>query len=298
MEKYIIIALILLFGLVYYFDNKQDNKVADLEKSSTLELDKNKSKGKSFWKIFVDHNKSKNYYKGRGITVKSSNKPDSDTSACVGVTKSDKDMIITKFAGYVLQYPCTVNQSGEYHIEYNPDGTILSQRYRLDISVILGQKNGSFWWDGKSLNKNDTQGFRVQLVSNGNPVSLEYLKDRIKKSTFVKHIKDKNYSVYKDRNYVFTILDEKSKYIDDNPSISCDRYGNFEPQELFSPFHNVTWKKSECTIIWKYLNYIKIIVFSKPKYAYKYLEIYKQINNALQQTIIEKPNNPLKPKEK
>ena len=298
MEKYIIIALILLFGIVYYFDKQSEKELVALEQSSTLEIDKNKPKKRSWIKSITNAIKHKNR-PDDGIRRVGSNNPDSNTSACVGITKSDKDMIITKFAGYTLQYPCTVNQSGEYHIEYNQEGTILSQRYRLDISVKLGQKNGSFWWDGKSRNQDGVQGFRVQLVNNGKPITFLHLSDNIQKSIYVKNVKEKNYTVYTDNNYVLavsnkTLTPDSKEY---NLYINCDRYGEFEPYELFSPFHKVDKKKSQCTMIWKFTKDIKVIVRLNPKYAYHFTEIYEAINEGLQQIIIERPNNPPKLRE-
>jgi len=293
MGKYIIIGLLILFGVVYYFDKQHDNKIVALEQSSTLEINKNKPRKRSFWDSITRAIKNKNR-PDDGIRRVGSNKPDSDTSACVGITKSDKDMIITKFAGYVLEYPCTVNQSGEYRIEYNQDGEKISQRFRLEISIKLGQESGSFWWDGKTLNQEGVQGFRVQVESNGNDVSFKHVLDRIKKAKKIKTDDKKNIIVYEEKGSVIATLKKDTKFDGFSPIITCDRNGKIDPYELFSQFHEIKWKKSECSIFWKLTKDIKVWVqWFSPKYAYHFQYIYEQINQALQEMIIKRPKTKL-----
>jgi len=273
MEKYIIIALILLFGVVYYFDKQSNDKLAALEQSSTLEIDKKHPQSKSFWKIFVDHNKSKNYYKDRGITVKSSNKPDSDTSACVGVTKSDKDMIITKFAGYVLEYPCSTTHMGEYHIKYDSENKIIEQRYRLKLLA-------------------------TDLTSDGNKVSFDHIVKRIKNAKKIKESIEKDFIVYEEKNHIIAILKINPDINGLFPHIICDRYGNVDPYKLFSPFHDIK-KKSQCGIYWRLTKDIKAsMLFLPSKFAYNFKDIFEKYNKTLKSFIVEYPNNPQKPTEK
>ncbi len=272
MEKYIIVALILLFGVVYYFDKQQDNKIAELEQSSTLEIDKNKPKKRSWLKSVTNAIKHKNR-PDDGVRRVGSNKPDSDTSACVGVTKSDKDMIITKFAGYVLEYPCTTTHMGEYHIEYDSEHKIIEQRYRLKLLAI-------------------------QLTSDGNKVSFDHIIKRIKSAIKIKEDNEKDYIVYEESNYIIATLKNNQDIEGLFPHIICDRYGDVDPYKLFSPFHEVK-KKSQCGIYWRLTKDIKAsMLFIPSKFAYNFKEIFEKYNKTLKNFIIKYPNNPPKPTEK
>ena len=287
MEKYIIIALILLFGVIYYFDDgKKELTVSDLEKISNQHLNEDRSPKRSWTKLITNAIKDKNR-PDDGIRRVGSNKPDSDTSACVGWPKSDKDMIVTKFAGYVLKYPCTVNQKGEYHIEYNPNGTILSQRYRLKIAVKTGSNN-------------DSIAFPIQLTSNAKRVNFKHDLDSDSSYEKIMDIDTKNLIVYyKKNNGSSSAIASIKNQLDANgfnPIVSCYP-GLHSPYKLFSPLNDVGVKLN-CNAYWSLTKDIKVrIVHFDSKYAYHFSEIYQVINKNLQEMIIEKPNTPLKPSE-
>jgi len=289
MWQYII--LVLIFAIVINFNNQKNNEIQSLQQSSQNKTFQpySKAKKRSLWEIIVSANKAKNYYKDRGITVKGSNKPDSDTSACVGITKSDKDMIITKFAGYVLEYPCTVNQRGEYHIEYNPDNTILSQRYRLNISVVLGQENGSIWWSGNYDDLTNTQGFIIQLISNGKKRSNMPIEDWIKSANKIKEIDEANLIIFRKGNYVRAFIkdlfESKKAYV----SIRCDLTQDADLYKLFSPFHDIG-NKSRCSASWRLTDDITLGVLRiQSKYAYQFYKIYEELNKNIYSIFIEYP---------
>ena len=178
-----------------------------------------------------------------------------------------------------MKYPCTVKHKGEYHIEYNPEGTLLSQRYRLNLSVKMGIES-------------DSISFPVQLSFNGELVSLGNFQDMKTESEKIMDIDFKDLLVfYKNAGNSSYALGVTKFHLDANnysPLVICYT-GNVNPYKLFSPLNDIGVKLN-CNAYWSLTKDIKVrLVHFDSKYAYHFNEIYHVINKKLQEMIIEKP---------
>jgi len=213
--------------------------------------------------------------------------PDSNEEDCVGITKSPKDLITTKFAGYVLQYPCTVNHRGSYSVEFAKDDSIIKQKYSLFLSAVLDKKSESIWPDGNLSSADSKESFFMKLHSDGSFVNFDQIKSRIEKSE--NNIQTNGLDVYTDKNFIIVFEKDMNPDIGQFPHMICDKYGDFDTAHLFQSFNDIG-NKSQCGIYWRLTNEIKVsIIRMKPKYASRFLEIYQILNEGLQKAIIKTP---------
>lgn len=291
MEKYIIIALILLLGIVYYFDRQQQNGILKLQQTSTLEIDKNKPKQDSFFKTVVNHfTKLKKQKKSNNVFYQ--NHPDSDRSHCSQFPTVD-EKITTNFVGYVLEYPCTAIGSGHISISKNEDGS-LKQDYKLTLGMRLGSDKSPYWSLGRNEGLENTQSFLIFLKSNGETVKSSLLLDSLHQYSIAKIDGNVGLKIYLKKLYqrsVIALLINFKDALGNSPSIRCYIDPGETVDDLFSDLYNLKYKYSSCSAYWMLTNKISVTIFSfKAKYAYRFEEIYKAINQGLLNIIIEKPN--------
>ncbi len=214
--------------------------------------------------------------------------PDSNEEDCDGITKSPKDLITTKFAGYVLQYPCTVNQRGSYSVEFAKDDSIIKQNYSLFLSAVLDDQSKNIWPDGKLSSADSKESFFMKLHSDGDFVNFDQIKNRIKKSE--NKIEINGLDVYIEKNFIIVFKKGINPDIGQFPHMICDKYGDFEATHLFQSFNDIG-NKSQCGLHWRLTNDIKVsIIRMKSKYASRFLEIYQILNEGLQKAIIKAPS--------
>ena len=136
-HKLLITLLIITFAIfatVMYAVNDSNNITL---KTSNLEDYQEKPKERSRIADLINTYKTTRSNTKDGIRRERSSFPDSNRANCVGNTISQTEMISTNFAGYVLQYPCTVNERGEYSIDYDQNDSIISQKYILYLALEI-----------------------------------------------------------------------------------------------------------------------------------------------------------------
>ena len=140
--------------------------------------------------------------KDDGIRREGSNRPDSDTSECVGVTKTSDQMITTRFAGHILRYPCTANHDGYSSVHYNQNDEVIYQNHGLYLRVLVRSEKETIW--RRSFNEHGTKrdAFKVQLSSNGQKISNEPIKSWIAGATKVAEFESINIAVYVKGSYI------------------------------------------------------------------------------------------------
>lgn len=81
-----------------------------------------------------------------GLVRRSGHQLDSDESECTypGRGRSDQ-MIRTRFAGYLLEHPCTARGRGHWSTTHSPDGALQSTRYNLRLVLLIDKERTSIW---------------------------------------------------------------------------------------------------------------------------------------------------------
>ena len=217
---------------------------------------------------------------------------DADTSQCgdwKNITPDQK--IITKFAGYLLEYPCTIKTQGDFTVGYNPDGSINFQHFFLSFNVNLGQKNyDGIWWQGGSDDRGKA-GFQVSLYSDGADTKHLPFKEWIKKAEKIKEIKDQNLVIYFDKkshNVRGYLMDQFDQHFNP-PFVFCVIPPEINPEELFLPIQSIE-KSLICNALWFINDDIKVRILGiDTDEVYHFNEIYQTINRGLKKAIIKTP---------
>ncbi|MCF6300324.1 MAG: hypothetical protein L3J52_04290 [Proteobacteria bacterium] len=218
------------------------------------------------------------------------NSPDSDRGQC-SKKPLFTEKIITKFAGYVLEYPCTVSSSGTIRT-YFDDQNNSESIYKLYLGVVFNE-DGSIWKLEHNKHESDKLAFRVNLNSNGR---------KIGRTTFIKqrgqmtkaHDSDINgLSLYRDFGRIVGYLNGEKDASGHPPAISCGAAAETTVEDVFSLLETSIHKLgTSCSAGWAltadiYLYMPRMTIKSKDAYHFK--DIYRIINSGVRDSIISTP---------
>jgi len=205
------------------------------------------------------------------------NKPDSDRSQCSKpplVTQK----IRTRFAGYVLEYPCTVGSSGTISTYFDEQGSSYSD-FELYLYVVFND-DGSVWkLKHDDLNRNKMS-FRVILTSNGREI---HRTPRIKQRDQMTKAYDNEINgltLYRDFSRIVGYLNNEKDASGHPPAISCQAGSNTAVEDVFSLLKNPSFIGTYCSAGWALTEHIYLHMSSgtiKSKDAYQFKDIYRII---------------------
>lgn len=227
--------------------------------------------------------------KDDGIRREGSNRPDSDTSECVGVTKTSDQMITTRFAGHILRYPCTANHDGHWSVNYNQNDEVIYQNHALYLRVLIRPEKETIW--RRSFNEHGTKrdAFKVQLSSNGEKITNEPIKMWIAGATKLAVFDSINIVVYLNGNDLKGFILDQMNDLGGYPNISCTGSTANRALKLFDP-NLPPHVGSSCSVSWNLNDYIKVHVLMFDSLLARDFEFfYRKINQGLKETIIKEP---------
>jgi len=252
MEKYIIIALILLFGVIYYFDKQHDNTVETLERPSITILEE-------------------------------------DKSHCDSILSKDQK-IITLFSGYILHYPCTAESHGRIRTYYD-DNQNKQHVFQLYFKIHFTTNNQPIWRFDSSDSSSLKKPYMIHFSSNGLPGDFVLTLDNATESKMVKEIKKKGLIIYRDGGArVIAFLNNEKDAIGQPPAMICNFTDRISVDKVFNPIEKFKMKFPPCRAMWMLTEDIRILITEIGiDEAYLFKEIHEAINRDLIEIIIEKP---------
>lgn len=227
--------------------------------------------------------------KDDGIRRVKSIYPDSDTSECVGVTKTSDQMITTRFAGHILRYPCTANHDGHSVLHYNDANELIYQNHALYLRVLIRPEKETIWrrsFDEKSDGKD---AFKVMLSSNGKKISHEPIKKWIANASKVSDFESLNLSVYLNGNdikgFILNVMNDDRGY----PNIGCTGSTAERALDIFDPVRP-PFDRAVCRGTWNLNEYIRVVVLMfDSDLARDFNFFYQKIDQGLREIIVSTP---------
>ena len=216
---------------------------------------------------------------------------DSDKSKCSMVPKVT-ELVTTKFAGYILKYPCTAGSKGSIRIEKSENGEILSEEYTLYLGVQLGANKNSIWNDRTIVN-DDYESFLIILKSNTKPKSLPIFEELDSVYSIYKKDTSSGLDIYfKTSNQsVLGILSKIKDSSGNSPSVSCYLDAEDEIDDVFSNLYNLQYKYASCNAHWMLTQDISLSIHSfKAEFANDLRFLYESLNPEMKKIIESKPN--------
>ena len=261
------------------------SKTVQIEKLNPVSLEKPKANDKSLVEIYEFH---KNRKKTSNIINSGA---DSDKSECSMVRKVS-EYVTTKFAGYILEYPCTAGSKGTIKTELSDNGEIVNQEYTLYLGIQLSDQKDSIWNDRLSNSREGKEGFLIILKSNGKPKSSP-LFENFDQYTHVKTDELAGLEIYhkvSDRQSVIALLKNFEDASGNPPSVFCYLDAVDEISDVFSDLYNMSYKYASCNAHWMMTEDISLNVHSfKAEYAYKFQEFYELVAPQIIKIIKQKP---------
>jgi len=217
------------------------------------------------------------------------NKPDSDRSQCSKpplVTQK----IRTRFAGYILEYPCTVRSRGTIHTYFDEQGDSDTE-YKLYFGVVLNNDE-SVWKLKHDQDVSQKPAFRIILTSNGRYIERPPLIKRRDKVTQAHENDINGLTLYRNKNSIVGYLEDEKDASGNPPAISCSAGTNTAVKDVFSLLENPNYIGTYCSAGWALTEHIYLYMphmTIKSKDAYQFKDIYRIINSGVRDSIVSNP---------
>jgi len=227
--------------------------------------------------------------KDDGIRRVKSIYPDSDTSECVGVTKTSDQMITTRFAGHVLRYPCTANHHGRSSVHYNEANELIYQNHALYLGVLVGPGKKTIWRRSHDEYSNGKKSFEVKLSSDGETISNEPIRKWIADATKIAEFEEFNIAVYLNGHDINAFILDAMNDQEGYPRMNCLGSTAERALDLFDP-SRPPFERAVCDGSWNLNEYIRVRVqISDSTMARDFDFLYQKIDQGLRGTIVRTP---------
>ncbi|KAA3650616.1 MAG: hypothetical protein DWP95_01225 [Proteobacteria bacterium] len=217
------------------------------------------------------------------------NTPDSDKSRC-----SDPPLytekILTKFAGYILEYPCTVRSHGSISTYFDEEDNSESI-YKLYLYLTFNEDE-SIWKLEHNKLESEKPSFRIILESNGKKIITP---PRVKQMDQMDKAYDGKINgliFYRNQNTIVGYLIDEKDASGNPPAISCSAGDDVAVEEVFSLLENPDYAGRRCSAGWALTPDIYLYMSAstiKGKYAYHFRDVYRIINSGIQDSILSSP---------
>lgn len=213
--------------------------------------------------------------------------PDSDTSQCE-IASTSEDKIITRFAGYILEYPCTAMHQGSWNVSFNTDGETVEQRYLLSFRLEINENEQIIWAKQRAQQVSpDAIVGRISLRSDGSPYSQDWLEQRFAKAEQIAVLEEENLTIFSDPPSLYGVITSEMNDNQNYAFVSCSWSGDIDPLKIFSREMKKESIELSCGAYWMLNDSIRIrwTLFDSSQ-AYRFSELYYFINPKLQEIVV------------
>jgi len=215
--------------------------------------------------------------------------PDSDTTECVGVTKTSDQMITTRFAGHILQYPCTASHDGRSTVHYNQENEAIYQNHSLYLRVLISPNRRSIWRRTSIDYGSGRDVITVKLSSDGEKISHELIKNWISNATEISEFEPINTVVFIKDSYIRGFLIDAMNDREGYPNVGCLGSTVEQAVRLFDP-GLPPFGRAQCSMSWNLNDYIRVRVqLSNSALVRDFESFYQKIDQGLRAIIVSEP---------
>lgn len=221
-------------------------------------------------------------------------KPNSDKSACNNPLSPD-EYVITYFASFVLQYPCTGRSWGHISTDKTKQGQF-EKNFTLYLTIVLSEFKNNIWGDGVIKNRarkaqgEIIQSFKIQLQSNGQSATPGAIRD-LHRYTYIKSDPINGFEIYHDHlseRHVTAFLTHHIDTAGYPAMIYCLLDPGDTVDDVFTGMYNLSYKYAECSAHWMLNDEIGVSVKEfKAQYAKNFQRFIPTIQAGLADIIIE-----------
>lgn len=135
-----------------------------------------------------------------GLIRKSALGADSDESDCDFSNRTADQMIVTRFSGHLLQYPCTARTGeGSWSTVHHPvNGTLQSSRFVLTLRLWIDSEKNSIWRQSSAHFSEDAVGLKAGLKNYPADWSVEN-HSMFDGAAFVHRLRERGIEIYLSR---------------------------------------------------------------------------------------------------
>jgi len=190
-------------------------------------------------------------YPDDGIRRIGSSEPDSDTSECDWQNLSVDQKIRTRFAGRILEFPCTARPRGRWFAAIAPSGEVVEERYSLTLSLQFNSLEGkdTVWPLPRNQVEGSPEGAQIALRSGLAQVSPQSDAKYILSATYIGAIEDLDLELYRGPRRLFAVVKSELESTGSYAYLSCLWDGEGDPYSFFRPTEN-EFQPVQCNGIW------------------------------------------------
>lgn len=175
--------------------------------------------------------------------------PDSNVSRCSALSTSD-DKILTRFAGLVLEYPCTAMHRGSWMVLLDQDGQVLEQDYTLSVRLDINESENTIW-PPQRAGQIDRSAFatRIALISNGTAFPTNHFHELFKNADQLAELATEDLVLFSNPPFLYAAIRSELESTGRYVFLQCSWRGDSDPLTYFASERNRE-SRSSCSASW------------------------------------------------
>jgi hypothetical protein len=190
-------------------------------------------------------------------------------------------MIRTRFAGRILEYPCTARPRGRWSAAIAPGGEVVEESFSLTLSLQFNFVNGvpTIWPLPRSQWESEPEGAQIGLRSLVESQSSGLLSEPISSSTFIGDIEELDLKLFHRPNFLYAVVKSEFENTGRFVYLACLWAGEGDPFRFFAQ-PEINDESLQCNGFWLWDGSVRIrwAPFSD-KYLRRFSELYYLIKH-------------------
>lgn len=217
-----------------------------------------------------------------GIRRIGSSELDSDTSECDWQNLSLGQKVRTRFAGRILEFPCTVRFRGRWRAGISPEGEVVEERYYFSMPIQFHSVGGkeSIWPLPPDEPVDEYRAAFVSLRTALGRYSPESWGERIKSAKFFGENEDLDLILFSDEHFFYSVVKSELQATGSYAYVACSWNGEGDPIERFFPENPESSLPAQCSAYWTWDESVRV---RWTPFTFTYLSEFSELYYVIQQ---------------